>query len=798
MPIIQTGGGEEGALFFVTDKDGQTIAGPYSNRQMAEYAQQSFPASVGAGGQSAPEETEEYVPEYGLIGGQEFLLPQVPLGITPAAEALMQADINLPAYEVAGLSPEQEAGLEMVRSGAAGAGIPGVRQGLETTGVAADLALGAGLDPFAGFGGTAEDYIDLGGGVMSLGAGTTMDVTEGIPGLLETGEKGVRKGMRDVRTSGKAGQEVAEEARSGILGALTADDLAVEQAREDLATVGAGLAGLPGETRAGLEGALALGGEQLGAATAGALREAGAADVAAGLAQTGAAAAAGRAAGAGVPILGGLSTGLGDAAALAGEQAFAGQAGLGEATERARQYSESAARQLERSGEFGLSSAASGLTTLKGAGDMFDPASVSGYMNPYEQAVIDQVMEDIGRKGMIQRQMLASRAVEAGAFGGSRQGLAEQELARNILREQAVEAGKLRSAGYADAMSAAEQAFENARQRQLSAASAAADIGAAGSAAGTAAAEAMGGLGIEAETLAQTGAVSGAQLGLSVADTIAANARALAETGLSLEELAANTGLTAAEIAGEFGIKASGVGLTATEQQAANARALMDAGMSLEQISAETGLTAAQLEQAGITSGAELATGQVGQTVAGQEAAGSMGMEGASLGITAGQTTADIGLAGSGQQLEGASTQLTGAGQAADIGQGIGSLGVSAGNLGLGAAGQEVSAAGTVGQLGGQQGDLSSMLQNMSTNEINAMLAAGTLTQTQLQNEIDAGRLTAYQEAMAPFQQVGFAADIASGSPMGSTVTQTQPGPDPAGQALGYGLTAAATYNLLS
>jgi hypothetical protein len=96
----------------------------------------------------------------------------------------------------------------------------------------------------------------------------------------------------------------------------------------------------------------------------------------------------------------------------------------------------------------------------------FDPQSVSAYMDPYEDAVVQQAMSDIQRQGDIAQQGLSAQAVGAGAFGGSRQGIQQNELNRNILEQQARTAAALRSAGYQGAVGQAQQAFENQQRRQ--------------------------------------------------------------------------------------------------------------------------------------------------------------------------------------------------------------------------------------------------------------------------------------------------------------------------------------------
>ncbi len=75
-----------------------------------------------------------------------------------------------------------------------------------------------------------------------------------------------------------------------------------------------------------------------------------------------------------------------------------------------------------------------------------------GSFNPYEEQVVQQSLADIGRQGEMERNRLRADAVGAGAFGGSRQGVAEQELNRNVLQEMGRTSGNLRSAGFNDTM----------------------------------------------------------------------------------------------------------------------------------------------------------------------------------------------------------------------------------------------------------------------------------------------------------------------------------------------------------
>jgi len=112
----------------------------------------------------------------------------------------------------------------------------------------------------------------------------------------------------------------------------------------------------------------------------------------------------------------------------------------------------------------------SGQGMLAGTGAQFDPSQIQSFMNPYEDQVVQQTLADIRREGDIREQGLQAQAAATGAFGGSRQAVAEQELARNVADQQAKVAGQLRMGGYTQAAQQAQEAFERSKQRQQAAA----------------------------------------------------------------------------------------------------------------------------------------------------------------------------------------------------------------------------------------------------------------------------------------------------------------------------------------
>lgn len=104
-----------------------------------------------------------------------------------------------------------------------------------------------------------------------------------------------------------------------------------------------------------------------------------------------------------------------------------------------------------------------------GGAQAFDPTSVSDFMSPYTQDVIDSSLADIQRESDIARQRQRGEAVKSGAFGGSRQAVLDAELDRTTLEQKAQTAAELRRAGFESAAQRAQQAFEDQQGRFLSA-----------------------------------------------------------------------------------------------------------------------------------------------------------------------------------------------------------------------------------------------------------------------------------------------------------------------------------------
>ena len=79
----------------------------------------------------------------------------------------------------------------------------------------------------------------------------------------------------------------------------------------------------------------------------------------------------------------------------------------------------------------GLGTLGAGAQTVAGAEFVPTQATLDKFMDPYQQNVTQEALKEIDRQQQIAENRLAGQAVKAGAFGGSRFGVAQSELARN-------------------------------------------------------------------------------------------------------------------------------------------------------------------------------------------------------------------------------------------------------------------------------------------------------------------------------------------------------------------------------
>lgn len=83
---------------------------------------------------------------------------------------------------------------------------------------------------------------------------------------------------------------------------------------------------------------------------------------------------------------------------------------------------------------------------------MSGPLNVGAFNNPYQQQVIDNTQQDIERQRQMTMNNLGAQAQAAGAFGGSRHGVAEGVTNAEYGRVAANQLGKMRMQGYNTSM----------------------------------------------------------------------------------------------------------------------------------------------------------------------------------------------------------------------------------------------------------------------------------------------------------------------------------------------------------
>ena len=172
-------------------------------------------------------------------------------------------------------------------------------------------------------------------------------------------------------------------------------------------------------------------------------------------------------------------------------------------------------------GNYGMGAATQGIAGLSGLSNQYDPStSYQQYMDPYMNDVIQQQYQDIQRQGDIAKQGANAQAVGAGAFGGSRQGIQQAEINRNVLDQQARTGSQLRSAGYQNAQQQAQAAYEAARARQAQQSQLTGQLGQIGSQAGLQYGQQMGQLGLAGQELTGNLALNYGQQGVQGAQAM--------------------------------------------------------------------------------------------------------------------------------------------------------------------------------------------------------------------------------------------------------------------------------------
>jgi hypothetical protein len=162
----------------------------------------------------------------------------------------------------------------------------------------------------------------------------------------------------------------------------------------------------------------------------------------------------------------------GDKGNITGFQPFTSYAefdkGRGGSGETVAGFSPMQARAMQGIGQYqipGQTQFATGLTGMGALGSMgaganyasqaTNPYAMQAYMSPYMENALQPQIREAARMSAIEGQRQQAQAAQAGAFGGSRQGLIEAERQRNLAQQQQDIYGK-----------GMQTAFEQARQAQ--------------------------------------------------------------------------------------------------------------------------------------------------------------------------------------------------------------------------------------------------------------------------------------------------------------------------------------------
>ena len=341
--------------------------------------------------------------------------------------------------------------------------------------------------------------------------------------------------------------------------------------------------------------------------------------------------------GAGAQVLA-SQQGMAKAGLGAANQAFAAQQGIAGAGQLGQQSANRAGTVAGQSAQQAGQYANQGVTAIGQAGrgipgqiqyaqqqlgqntGRFDPSGIGAFMDPYTQNVIDAEQAEIARLGEKQKVQARSQQTQAGAFGGSRGAIAEAEINRNTLEQQARTGAQLRSQGYQQAAQQAQQAFEASQGRGLQAASQYGQLGLSGQMSQAQLAQQaaqlgisteqlqnqmanqQGQLGLSAAQMQQQGAQAGGQLGLSAAQQQQAAAQAGGQLGLSGQQALAQMAGQRANIAqqgGQMGLQYGQYGQQNVNQLAALAQQQGAMGQGIAGLAGQSGQLAGQLSNMG-------------------------------------------------------------------------------------------------------------------------------------------------------------------------------------------------------
>ena len=110
-----------------------------------------------------------------------------------------------------------------------------------------------------------------------------------------------------------------------------------------------------------------------------------------------------------------------------------------------------------------------GAQAMQAGAQAYDPTSAQAFMDPYQTNVTQEALKEYQRQADIAKSGLATSAQKAGAFGGSRMGVQEAELDRNLADIKSRRVFEDMSRNYQQAQGAAMGSFADQQKRQLAA-----------------------------------------------------------------------------------------------------------------------------------------------------------------------------------------------------------------------------------------------------------------------------------------------------------------------------------------
>jgi len=129
------------------------------------------------------------------------------------------------------------------------------------------------------------------------------------------------------------------------------------------------------------------------------------------------------------------------------------------------------------------------------------------------------------------------------------------------------------------------------------------------------------------------------------------------------------------------------------------------------------------------------------------------------------------------------------------LGQGIGALTSQQANIDLSKASTLGGLGAQMGSLGTQYGSLGQATSQLGQADVGTLAGLGGIERQNEQAQLDAIRATQTQQAMAPYQQLGFVSDIYRGAPTSqmALTSQTAPSASPMQSAIGLGVAGLST-----